>query len=167
MSGLLGQFAARDGEGGVHLVAGAGGATLDLRGGQAERSELLHSADPVGGVDPFAVVVLGHLVDDPVNVPGAADDGGGDAGASGLGGCEDASLAVEDDEAALLVAVTDYGHKHTALTDTGHEAGGEAGLGSHVDADDGLRWVDVLDLGSAGAVLDDSGGGGCGVHGCS
>ena len=89
------------------------------------------------------MLVLDHLVDEPVGLVLRGHHVGRDGLALGLNRAEGAALAVEDPERACVVAVADDGHEHAALTDRGDEGLVQARVEPDVLTHDNVSGVDL------------------------
>ncbi len=118
-------------------------------GADAERGQLGDHADPLGGGQPGAVLVLGPLGDQPLDLGGvvAALVGGDDDRHGclvGGDGGQGAAVPEAHPQPALGSADGDDGHQHAELADAGDEVGVDAGVVAHVDVDQQRAQVDLL-----------------------
>lgn len=105
-----------------------------------------------------AVLVLGELVDDAVDVVGGVDQDDGDRGPSCLDGGKGAALPGQDDEAPVGVGVGDDRFDHAALTDRADEVPVDPRVEAHVRADDQGRGVGLHERGRLLGLLGLLGG---------
>jgi hypothetical protein len=138
------------------------GAARDLTGGEPQVQQLLVRAQFLEVGDRGAVLVLPQLVDDPVDlgrvlvaVVGGFDDDRHPVTA-GLDRGQGAALALAHHQPPVGVAVRDDRLPHAAVADATDETAVQLRIQPHVDPDDQVARIDVLQVENR---LDDVSGG--------
>ncbi len=146
--GGLRQRARGDGQGRVDVDAGHPGTAGDLSGRDAEGGQLCGHVDLLGGAQADAVLVLGVLPDEPLDLGGGvAGLVGGDDDRNGVAARfdrgEGAPVTEPHPQASVGGTHRDDRDEDAVLLDAGDEVLVEAGVVADVDVHEQARRIDV------------------------